>query len=110
MGSLRVAGKSDREHLAAVTCGLSPDASAQDLHEVLGNCKPQAESSCLARTRTIHLVETLEHPAPVFRRDSGAMIPNADADLVACDLSMDVDRGARRRELGRVIEQVVERL
>src|ERR1700674_4092820 len=105
MGSLRVAGKRDGEHLAAVPGRLRPYAAAQHLNEVLGDCKPQAESACLAGTRSIHLVEALEHPAPVLRRNSRAVVSNADADLLSGNLSVDVNRGARRRELGGVVER-----
>ena len=97
MGSLRVARKSDGKHLATVARGFGPDPATQDLHQVLRNCKPQAKATGLPRARTVDLVEALEHPAPVLWRDARTMIANADAELVARHLGVDVDRCARRR-------------
>src|ERR1700680_4730466 len=103
MRSLRVARKSDGEHLATVARSFGPDAAAQDLHQVLGNCKPQAESPGFSRAGSVDLVEPLEHPAPVFRGDAWTVVPDADQNLFADDLGVDVDRGAWGRELGGVV-------
>src|SRR5450759_2032260 len=110
MRLLRVSREGDREDLPAVARRFSPDPAAEQLHQVLGNCKPQPETTRLARARAVHLVKALEHPAPVLRRDAGTTVTNADPDLVPGDLGMDVDGGARRGELGGIVEQVVERL
>src|ERR1700681_4090016 len=110
MRSLRVAWQRDREYLTAVAGRLSPDPAAKDLYQVLRNRKTQPETPSLPWTGAIHLIEPLEHPAPVFGGDSGAVVPNADADLAAGDLGVNVDRSANGREFGGVVKQVVERL
>src|SRR5258708_16801261 len=110
MRRLRLRSEGDVEDLPTLRSCVGPDAAAQNLYQVLGNRKPQAESAGLPRAGAIDLVETLENAAPVLRRDAGASIPDAEHHLPVSDFDVHVDRSAGWRELGGVVQQVAERL
>src|SRR4030088_3161845 len=103
-------GQGDVEHLTALPGRLGPDPAAKHLDEVLGDGKSQAETTRLAWAGTVHLVEPLEDAAPVLRRDARTTISNAQHELLASGLGLNVDRRAGRRELGGIVQQVAQRL
>src|SRR5689334_21784349 len=103
-------GEGDVEDLSAVPCRLGPDPPAQNLDQVLGDGEPKAEAAGLAGPGAVDLVEALEDAAPVLGRDARAAVTHADHDLAFGERGLDVDGGARRRELGGVVEQVAKRL
>src|SRR5712692_9654954 len=103
-------GQLDVKDLATLPCRLGPDPAAEDLDQLLRDGKPQSEAARLTRPGPLYLVKALEHPAPVLGRDPRPAVPDAHHEVVTGHLRLDVDGGARWREFGRVVEQVVEGL
>src|SRR5206468_12802225 len=95
----------DHKHLAAIARGFGPDPALEDLHQMLRDGKPESEATILAGASAVNLVEPLEYSGPVLGRDAWSVVANSDQELVA-RLGADVDRGARRRKLGRVVQEV----
>src|SRR5205807_3161935 len=77
----RLDGQSEGEDLPAALGGLRPDAPAHQLREVLGDGQAEARPGHLPRARRVDLVETLEDPVPVLRRDALSVIAHGDHQL-----------------------------
>src|SRR5271156_6264759 len=87
-----------------------PNAPAMHLDELLHQRKPDPEPAMDARQGSIRLREEIEHAGHQLRRNTGAIIADADYGLLASASRRALDAAARLGKLGRIVKQVSDNL